>query len=120
MKETLMFPKAYIFYSVPNAKMYLHIRTPKTANVELADYNPYLSHNTDVRFMWDIARFQHPQAFFQNVIVVPVINLKTLTYANLIKDKEAIIKSKFILHQITKFISKKLPSAPLFTVHDCV
>jgi len=90
MKETLMFPKAYIFYSVPNAKMYLHIRTPKTANVELADYNPYLSHNTDVRFMWDIARFQHPQAFFQNVIVVPVIDLKTLTYANIIKDKEAI------------------------------
>ena len=90
MKETVMFPKAYIFYSVPNAKIYLHVRTPKTANVELTEYNPYLSHNTDVRFMWDIARFQYPQAFFQNVIVVPEIELKALTYANLIKDKEAI------------------------------
>jgi hypothetical protein len=43
-----------------------------------------------------------------------------MEFENASKDKEAIIKSKFILHQITKFISKKLPSAPLFTVHDCV
>jgi hypothetical protein len=85
-----MFPKAYIFYSVPNANLYLHVRTNKTSNVALADYNPYLSHHTDVRFMWDVARYQYPQAFFQNVIVVPEVDLKTLTYANIIKDKEAI------------------------------
>ena len=30
------------------------------------------------------------------------------------------LESRLILHQVTKVISKKLPSAPLFTVHDCV
>ncbi len=90
LRKIHMFPKAYIFYTVPNANLYLHVRTPDTSNVTLADYNPYLEHHPDVRLMWDVARFQSPQAFFQYVIVVPAVDLKTLTYAHLIKDKEAI------------------------------
>ena len=85
------------------------MRTTNTANVELADYNPYISHNPDVRFMWDVARFQHPQEFFQNVIVVPDIDIKTLTYAHLIKDKEAIycVSSALALAQLES-ISEKI------------
>jgi hypothetical protein len=30
------------------------------------------------------------------------------------------LESRLILHQVTKVISKKLPGAPLFTIHDCV
>jgi hypothetical protein len=132
MKVKYMFPKAYIFYSIPNANLYLHVRTTNTANVELADYNPYISHNPDVRFMWDVARFQHPQEFFQNVIVVPDIDIKTLTYAHLIKDKEAIycVSSALALAQLES-ISEKIdlygpdysrinpdPNQPLASLHS--
>lgn len=85
-----MFPKAYIFYTVPNANLYLHVKTDKTSNVMLADYSPYLKHHPDVHHMWDVARYQHPLVFFQNVLVIPDVDPRKLTYAHLIKNDEAI------------------------------
>ena len=85
-----MFPKAYIFYTIPNGKLYIQVRTSKTSNVSLNDYNPYLKHNLDVKQMWDVACFQHPQSLFSHVLVVPSIDLKNLTYAHMVKNHEAI------------------------------
>ena len=40
--------------------------------------------------------------------------------SNAYADKEYLKNFNKFLSNNTKFISKKLPSAPLFTVHDCV
>ena len=85
-----MFPKAYIFYTVPNVNMYFHVKTANTSNVKLTRYNPYMLHNPDVQHMWSIAMFQHPETTFESVLVIPNINVNTLGYANFAKDKEAI------------------------------
>ena len=85
-----MFPKAYIFYTVPNVNMYFHVKTDKTANVQLTEYSPYMRHHPDVHNMWSVAMFQHPNTKFENVLVIPDVDVNTLTYANLAKDKEAI------------------------------
>lgn len=85
-----MFPKAYIFYSVPNVSMYFHVKTDATSNVKLNEYSPYMDHHPDVRHMWNVASFQHPEKFFEYVLVVPDVDLKNLTYAHLSKTHEAI------------------------------
>ena len=85
-----MFPKAYIFYTVPNVNMYFHVKTANTSNVKLTGHNPYMFHNPDVQNMWSIAMFQHPDCTFESVLVIPDVDVNTLGYANLAKDKEAI------------------------------
>lgn len=85
-----MFPKAYIFYTVPNVTMYFHVKTDATSNVKLNEYSPYMDHHLDVRHMWDVASFQHPETFFEYVLVVPNVDLNSLSYAHLAKTNEAI------------------------------
>jgi hypothetical protein len=90
LKDANMFPKAYIFYTIPNASMYLEVKTPNTTNIKLTEYSPDLKHHADVKNMWYVAAFQHPQTYFANVLVIPDINPKSLTYAHLVKSLEAI------------------------------
>jgi hypothetical protein len=103
-----MFPKAYIFYTVPNAKLYLHVKTDKTSNVTLSDYSPYLKHHPDVHQMWDVARYQHPLVFFKNVLVIPDVDPGKLTYAHLIKNDEVIycVSSESDLKQLESIASE--------------
>ncbi len=85
-----MFPKAYIFYTEPNVNMYFHVKTANTSNVKLTGHNRYMFHNPDVQNMWSIAMFQHPDTTFESVLVIPDVDVNTLGYAHLAKDKEAI------------------------------
>ena len=103
-----MFPIAYIFYTVPNANLYLHVKTDKTSNVMLAEYSPYLKHHPDVHQMWDVARYQHPLVLFQNVLVIPDVDLAKLTYVHLIKNDEAIycVRSEADLEQLNFIASE--------------
>lgn len=103
-----MFPKAYIFYTVPNVDMYFHVKTDKTSNVMLADYSPYLEYHPDVHQMWDVARYQHPLVFFRNVLVIPDVDISKLTYAHLIKNDEAIycVRSESDLRQLESIASE--------------
>lgn len=115
-----MFPKAYIFYTVPNPNLYLEVKTEKTSNVKLTENSPYLSHNPDVKQIWDLAVFQHPEAYHQYVLVIPEIEQKNLTYAHLVKNKELVYcvhdqAGLEMLGKISDDIAKYGPDYSLFT-----
>lgn len=118
-----MFPIAYIFYTVPNAHLYLEVKTEKTSNVTLTENSPYLSHNPDVKQMWDVAVYQKPEAYYKYVLVIPNIEPKHLSYAHLAKSNEVVycvhdeagIK---MLSAISDDIAKHGPDYSLFTSNN--
>jgi hypothetical protein len=118
-----MFPRAYIFYTEPNATLYLEVKTENTSNVKLTTSNPYLKHHPDVKQMWDVANFQHPEAYHQYVLVVPDIESKHLTYAHLAKTTEVVycIYDEAGLNNLSVIsddIAKHGPDYSLFTSHN--
>lgn len=123
LRKIHMFPKAYIFYTEPNATLYLEVKTEMTSNVTLTEYSPYLKHHPDVQQMWDVAVYQHPEVNHQYVLVVPGIEPEHLTYAHLAKKNEVVYcvhdeAGMKMLNAIADDIAKHGPDYSLFTSNN--